>query len=123
MGEDKAAQLLEEHGRGQQVSNVPEPPKAEPERGLIVLVVLSLFVSSVHRRCGLGRAAVEHWKLLGKELRAESIEARVPEEAADARAFFLGCGFEDVSVASQDKEVIVVSSQVGTGPESAPGRQ
>lgn len=53
--------------------------------GTLVLVVLSLFVAPAERRRGVGRAAVQHWREMAGELRAEALEAEVACDSAEAR--------------------------------------
>jgi len=105
---DRARLLLEEHGQSQAVSGAKEVVAPRPERGVIVLVILSLFVAADDRRCGLARAAVAHWKALAQELRAQCVEVEVPEEALDALAFFAACGFKEAKVAAATPPVCPV---------------
>jgi len=96
--------LIEEQQRKAPVSGVKQLPNPPPE-GTLVLVITSIYILPGRRRRGLGRAAVEHWKALGSELRAEALEAwlsvgacanstdgTAPSAAAGAVSFFQRCG-------------------------------
>lgn len=109
---ERANTLLEEHGRGQAVSDATALPVAAAERGVLALVVLAIFVAPAHRRGRVGRTVVAHFKALAEELRAETLEAYVAPEASDALAFFAACGFQEVNTTP--------SGEKGAAPGSEP---
>lgn len=106
----EAQELIDEHNRKAPVSDVKLVPEPPPE-GNLILVILSLYIAGTYRCRGLGRATLDHWKELARELRAEAVEAYMPETASVAIAFFIKCGFVKAKGNEEAKEAEAANPQ------------